>query len=364
MATVSPQRTREDLVRLAHRGLGVREFSLAAARALRRVVAFDGVCVMTMDPATLLPTGHVIVNGLPDDVTVRLAEIELREPDFNKFVELARGDVPAASLSAATGGDLDRSIRQRELRRPHGFEDELRAAFTGGGIVLLRETGTAHFASSDASFLGSVSADLAEGLRRDLLLGSFGSDDGDPEVGLLVLADDDTVEMANQRALEWLDELRDEGAPDDRVPFVVRTAAATARAVAGGHASDRAAASARVRARSGRWVLVRGSMLGEGADARAAVILEPARAPELAPLIVEAYGFTRRERAVTELVAQGLSTNQIATRLHIAPYTVQDHLKAIFEKAGVTTRGELVARLFFDHFAPRLTSWAGDRSAL
>jgi DNA-binding CsgD family transcriptional regulator len=67
---------------------------------------------------------------------------------------------------------------------------------------------------------------------------------------------------------------------------------------------------------------------------------------------------------VTELVAQGLSTNQIATRLHIAPYTVQDHLKAIFEKAGVTTRGELVARLFFDHFAPRLTSWAGDGSAL
>jgi hypothetical protein len=252
MATVSPQRTREDLVRLAHRGLGVREFSLAAARALRRVVAFDGVCVMTMDPATLLPTGHVIVNGLPDDVTVRLAEIELREPDFDKFVDLARGDVPAASLSAATGGDLDRSIRQRELRRPHGFEDELRAAFTGGGIVLLRETGTAHFASSDASFLGSVSADLAEGLRRALLLGSFGSDDGDPEVGLLVLADDDTVEMANQRALEWLDELRDEGAPDDRVrsscapprPWLVRSPAATQATVlrrAPGYGHDPAA---------------------------------------------------------------------------------------------------------------------------
>jgi hypothetical protein len=34
---------------------------------------------------------------------------------------------------------------------------------------------------------------------------------------------------------------------------------------------------------------------------------------------------------------------------------VQDHLKGIFGKTGTGTRGELVARLFFDHYAPRLT---------
>jgi len=59
---------------------------------------------------------------------------------------------------------------------------------------------------------------------------------------------------------------------------------------------------------------------------------------------------------VTQLVAKGLSTNEIAGRLRLAPYTVQDHLKSIFEKTGVGTRGELVARLFFDHYAPRLSS--------
>ena len=87
------------------------------------------------------------------------------------------------------------------------------------------------------------------------------------------------------------------------------------------------------------------------------MILEPARPHELAPLIAAAYGLTDRERAV-QLVAQGWSTSAIASELHISPWTVQDHLKAIFEKVGAGTRGELVARVFFDHYAPRLSEGA------
>jgi DNA-binding CsgD family transcriptional regulator len=83
-------------------------------------------------------------------------------------------------------------------------------------------------------------------------------------------------------------------------------------------------------------------------------MLEPARADELAPLIAAAYGLSERERVVTQMVAQGLATAAIARRLHLSPWTVQDHLKAIFEKLDVSSRGEVVARMFFDHYAPRL----------
>ena len=101
-------------------------------------------------------------------------------------------------------------------------------------------------------------------------------------------------------------------------------------------------------------------VLGDGPASRVAVLLEPARPPELAPLIADAYGLTERERLVTELVAQGFSTNEIAGRLHLSAYTVQDHLKSIFEKSGSGSRGDLVARLFFDHYAPRLTAAGGE----
>jgi DNA-binding CsgD family transcriptional regulator len=87
-----------------------------------------------------------------------------------------------------------------------------------------------------------------------------------------------------------------------------------------------------------------------------AVIVTPARSAEVAPLIVDAYGLTARERQVLQLITRGLSTNEVAATLWVTPYTVQDHLKSIFEKTGARSRRELVGRLFFEQFMPNVSA--------
>jgi DNA-binding CsgD family transcriptional regulator len=96
--------------------------------------------------------------------------------------------------------------------------------------------------------------------------------------------------------------------------------------------------------------------MGRQSPVRTAVIIEPARPAEIAPVILQAYGLTDRERKVTHLVLRGASTTAIADELCISPFTVQDHLKSIFEKMNLKSRGELAGRLFLDQYLPRLLS--------
>ena len=61
-----------------------------------------------------------------------------------------------------------------------------------------------------------------------------------------------------------------------------------------------------------------------------------------------ADSLTTSERAVSELVAQGLTNREVGRRLHISPHTVNTHLRHVFVKLGVATRTELAAQLAKD----------------
>jgi DNA-binding CsgD family transcriptional regulator len=353
----SPERLRDDLVRLVHSGADVRDFALGAARILRRAVPFEGVCVLTMDPATLVPTGAVLENGPPTAAYPLLRENEFRGEDFIAFRSLAVSDCHAATLSGATGGVLDRSDRHREIMGPNGFGDELRAALvdgqvTWGALALMRGADSEPFSPAEAALVEAVTRQLAEGLRRAVLLDrdAPGPADGEDAAGVAVLAPDGSTTFADEVAAAWIEDLGGNGS----LPPVVTAVAGRARTVAAGAAPDGRVARARVRAESGRWLVVRGSVLGDEPGAQVAVMIEPARPHELAPLLADACRLTEREREVTQLVARGLSTEAIAARLYLSSWTVQDHLKAIFDKVGVATRGELVARVFFQQRTPQL----------
>ena len=83
------------------------------------------------------------------------------------------------------------------------------------------------------------------------------------------------------------------------------------------------------------------------------MIIEPAHPSRIYPLLMSAYGLTDRERDVTRLVLQGASTTQIARDMTVSAHTVQQHLKSIFDKTGVRSRRDLVAKVFFTHYEPR-----------
>lgn len=52
---------------------------------------------------------------------------------------------------------------------------------------------------------------------------------------------------------------------------------------------------------------------------------------------------TKREHEVFVLLSEGLQNKEIACKLHIAPHTVEQHLKHIYQKLEVRNRTEAIA---------------------
>jgi DNA-binding CsgD family transcriptional regulator len=357
------ERARRRIESLCRSGLDAPSLLTAVAAAVREVVAYDGAFWATTDPATLLITG-AHVEDLPRESAAPFYENEYQHDDVNKFTRLARGLRPVASMSEATEGRLERSRLHREVGSAFGFRgDALRAAFVAGsscwGVASLgRRKPRPHFDQADLSFLASVCAPIGEGLRASLLLDALAAPTPSGEgPGLVLLAGDGSIASASAGALAWLEELAEDFGlrPGERAPAVLLAVSARARDPGGADpTTPETPPRARVRTRSGRWLVLHGLELGRaGAPAEhAAVIVEPAAPPEIAPLIVEAYGLSPREREVAQLVILGASTAEIARALSISPYTVQDHLKSVFERVGVRSRGEMVLRILHRHRPP------------
>ncbi|TWP46283.1 helix-turn-helix transcriptional regulator [Lentzea tibetensis] len=56
-------------------------------------------------------------------------------------------------------------------------------------------------------------------------------------------------------------------------------------------------------------------------------------------------GVFKRERAVGELLMDGLTHKEIGSRLYISPKTVEQHVARIRQKLAVSSRAELIASL-------------------
>ena len=80
-----------------------------------------------------------------------------------------------------------------------------------------------------------------------------------------------------------------------------------------------------------------------------AVTIEPATPADRAAVFGRAHALTPREADVLGLLAEGNDTRSIARRLMISEGTILDHIKSLFAKTAVSSRGELLSPGSSDH---------------
>ena len=325
---------------MAASGLGVSDLHAAAISLISERVSAELTCWVTIDPETLVLSG--VTNGEPQvapEYEPRLAESEYSADEPHRFATLALRKTPLAKLSDMPERDRNRSLRFNNVWRPLGVDEELRVLFladgTCWGAAGMVRTGQ-DFSARETEFLTAVAPAIATATRLAVRSEAIDQKAGG-HPAIMVVNPQGETRAVTPAAREWQDRL-EEIAPG-RFTVMMQVMASGARTAASG------GFRARLRVAHGQWAILHASPLIGGDDEQIAVAIEPATGDQLSGLLLTAYGLTARERDICHEVMAGHSTSDIAGRLFISSNTVQDHLKSVFGKVGVRSRGELVARL-------------------
>ena len=361
------ERLIDEIDLLGARGLPRKEFFAEISPRLRNVIDNDASCWHTLDPHTRLLTSdspdELIERGIfaPDEAPAAgelIVRSEYVVEDVNTFAGLAARRVPVGILGHATRGAPQSSARYRDLLLPADIPHELRAAFVirgrvWGAVHIARRAASGPFERRDADALAGVAGAIARGIRASLRFDAARRATGVEAPGLVVLGPRDEIELITPPARELLQSMRADRPTysDDEVATPVLALASFIRgAPDGGHDGSNVVT---VPGGDG-WITLHASLPGPAGDGRVAVVLERAAAARSATVRLEAFGATAREREVATLLARGLSRAEMAEELVLSPHTVEDHVKSLYEKLGVTSRQDLVARVFLDEYLPEV----------
>jgi DNA-binding CsgD family transcriptional regulator len=321
-----------------------------AAAVVERAVGHDLAVWATVDPATAMTTSCVLHGAERDEeLEGEVFEHEYGSaPDVLRFVDLLDGPL-VGTVRRATGGEPGRSPRHRETLAPRGFTDHLRLVLHDGrtpwgAVELLRAGGS--FTDDEIAAVAATGRPVALALREAMIAGRVGGDGmdsgDDPALAPLEVEGSGLVVCeADGRVGEISDEARVLLGDDGRLPPVV------AALVAGHRRSVGAPRAVHAPTLAGRWLRFTATALGP----RVAVVVDPIRPGRLADLVARARGLSQREQEVLGQLALGRSNRRIARTLALSEWTVQDHVKAVLAKFGVSGRSELQAALFLGAYA-------------
>jgi DNA-binding CsgD family transcriptional regulator len=316
---------------------------------LKRTIGFDRWCAPLVDPDTLIAhTGIADTDHMAELPRLQLNDASLRE--VNNGVALARGRNRVGMLSAITHGDLARSRRWRTSLERFGTGDELRVVAADergcwGRFDMWRDRDDRPFSPEDAQLLCDASSLLGRGMRRATVGLREQAPPAPIESGVLLVGADLCPRGGTPAIYEWFRALNPAGMPyQGGIPSLVWSTIGRLIAAEAGEDPQRPV-RIRTRAGDGSWAVIETARLDDP-DRTIAVTVHAAGVEEILGLVTRAYGLSNRERELVTLITKGHDTNAIAEQMFISRYTVQDHLKSIFDKLGVHNRLELLTRLF------------------
>lgn len=326
-----------------------RVLQLRVLDEIRRFVAFDAFAFVVTDPVTSVGTSPLAdVPCLPE--LPRLIRLKYLTT-LNRWTSLADGFV---SLSAATDGELSRSLVWRELLRHYHVVDVASAVFRDrfgcwAFLDLWRTAPNPPFTRSELARLSPMIPVVTAGLRR-AQAATFAQPHAmdRPLQGPVVLLLSPTLHVLAETA-PTIDYLRALLPPaHDHPPIPASAYNAAAQLLAHEIGVDSNPAVARVHAGGGRWLALRAARLDQAESPVApniAVTIEDASGADRAALFARANALSARETELLTHLHAGRDTRDIAQQMHLSEHTIQDHLKTIFTKTGIRTRRSLLSHV-------------------
>ncbi len=373
------QRVRQQLLSLAHRRLSPQVLAADILETIDIAIPADGWVLYGVDPPTLLfnrVLGFRAPNFQQDALALVHGYLEnsylVREPPTLSPPGLMRAGVRVTLSNDrldACWGLPPHLVDDATARRWHEFYREDIGATAGGSVSAYFRAGqlpvaaldgfridpAQPFRENEGRFLQqlapTIGGMLATALNREKAAWPrFAEEPTLAAPGVVILTERNRIQFCSAVAQGWLDAMRDQ--PGPVAPGIPGVPLAVWAAVARHRASGRrdAAVTALSPTRDGpvRIDVTRGED-----DGSTVVVLSPERPPG-PPALPTEWSLTPSQDLVARKAVAGHTNREIGEILSMTPHTVESHLKGIYEKAGVRSRGQLVAKLFETAILPTL----------
>jgi DNA-binding CsgD family transcriptional regulator len=331
---------------LCYRGLDSAQLRAVVGERLRRHVRADAFSFLALHPASGLPV-HAVQDWPPGMCKVAAERALLNSPagEFSRRALSSRRAYFLEQLVSQEDGPADPYVA--EVLRPFGFQHEVQAVFASGGrawgsLLLNRRSGREPFEGHTLYLLDAIAPHVTAGLRAAAARAALAPA---PEagLGLVLLGPQGCIEVANGAAERFLAHPTPPGRQSSWLAVQV-VASLLARGLEEDGAGVVPTLTVVDAERGGSYRLRAERVRGRDGAPCGLILIEPVNRADRADALIE-LGLTQREAEVALAVLRGERTAVIAAALGVSPYTVQDHVRHICEKVGVSSRRELAALL-------------------